>query len=64
MDDESTTRAQRLAKQLVEKRSELVAMKVLPPDMAQGQHTASDTETTEQRERRRAALAKLRTFVE
>lgn len=64
MNEELPTRAQRLAQEIAEKQGELIVQGVLSPETARREHKAPDRESGEQLERRRAALAKLKTFVE
>ena len=64
MPDNEPTRAQRMAAQLKAQRGQLIAQGVLPPDTARRTVKASEKETPEQRERRLAALEKLRSFLD
>jgi hypothetical protein len=64
MQDSEPTRAQRMAAQLKADQARLVAAGVLPPDIVRRAVKASEKETPEQRERRRAALEKLRSFLD
>ena len=57
MQDKEPTRAQRMAAQLK-------AQGVLPPDIVRRTVKVSEKETPEQRERRRVALEKLRSFLD
>ena len=64
MQDNEPTRAQRMAAQLKADQARLVAAGVLPPDTVRRRVKESEKETPEQRERRRAALEKLRSFLD
>ena len=64
MQGNEPTRAQRMAAQLKADRARLVEQGVLPPDVVRHAVKASEKETPEQRERRRAALEKLRSFLD
>lgn len=64
MQDSEPTRAQRMAAQLKAQQGQLIAQGVLPPDTVRRTVKASEKETPEQRERRRAALEKLRSFLD
>ena len=62
MNDKKPTRAQQLAERLRTEKERLIAEGVLSPDPKQQQIKSLDKETTAQKERRPAAVAKLRTF--
>lgn len=64
MPDNEPTRAQRMAAHLKADRARLIEQGVLPPDIVRRTVKASERETPEQRERRRAALEKLRSFLD
>ena len=64
MQDNERTRAQRMAAQLKADQARLVAAGGLPPDIVRRAVKGSEKETPEQRERRRAALEKLRSFLD
>ncbi|WP_454456783.1 hypothetical protein [Thauera phenylacetica] len=64
MQDSEPTRAQRMAAQLKADQARLIAEGVLPPSTVRRTVKASEKETPEQRERRRAALEKLRSFLD
>lgn len=64
MQDNEPTRAQRMAAQLKADQARLIAEGVLPPSTVRRTVKASEKETPEQRERRRAALEKLRSFLD
>ena len=64
MQDNERTRAQRMAAHLKADQARLVAAGVLPPDIVRRTVKALEKETPEQRERRRAALEKLRSFLD
>lgn len=62
MDESRPSRAQRMAQQLETDKGRLIAQGVLPVETAHKQVKAADKETPEQRAKRRAAVAKLRSF--
>lgn len=64
MQDNEPTRAQRMAAHLKADQARLIEQGVLPPDIVRSPDKALEKETPEQRERRRAALEKLRAFWE
>jgi len=64
MQDNEPTRAQRMAAQLKADQARLIAEGVLPPSTVRRMVKALEKETPEQRERRRAALEKLRSFLD
>ena len=64
MQDSEPTRAQRMAAQLKADQAWWVEQGVLPPDIVRSTVKVSEKETPEQRERRRAALEKLRSFLD
>ena len=64
MQDNEPTRAQRMAAHLKADQARLVAAGVLPPDTVRRRVKESEKETPAQRERRRAALEKLRSFLD
>ncbi len=64
MQDSEPTRAQRMAAQLKADQARLIAEGVLPPSTVRRTVKALEKETPEQRERRRAALEKLRSFLD
>ena len=64
MQDKEPTRAQRMAAQLKADQARLIERGVLPPDIVRRTVKVSEKETPEQRERRRAALEKLRSFLD
>ena len=64
MQDNEPTRAQRMAAQLKADQARLIEQGVLPADIVRSPVKALEKETPEQRERRRAALEKLRSFLD
>lgn len=64
MVDDKPTRAQRMAAQLKADQPRLIAQGVLNPDIVRHTLRASEKETPERRQKRRAALKKLRTFLD
>lgn len=64
MQDDKPTRAQLMAAQLKAQQRQLIARGVLPPDTVRRTVKASEKETPEQRAKRRAALEKLRSFLD
>ena len=64
MQDNEPTRAQRMAAHLKADQARLIEQGVLPADIVRRTVKASEKETPEQRERRRAALEKLRSFLD
>lgn len=64
MQDNEPTRAQRMAARLKADRARLIEQGVLPPDIARRMVKASEKETQDQRAKRRAALEKLRSFLD
>lgn len=64
MPDKEPTRAAKLAAQLKNRQAELVSTGVLPARAAKRVVKLQDRETPEQKQRRREALEKLRTFLE
>ena len=64
MQDNELTRAQRMAAHLKADQARLIEQGVMPPDVVRRTVKASEKETPEQRERRRAALEKLRSFLD
>lgn len=64
MQDNEPTRAQRMAVHLKADQARLVEQGVLPPDIVRRAVKGSEKETPEQREQRRAALEKLRSFLD
>ncbi len=64
MQDNEPTRAQRMAAHLKADQAHLIEQGVLPPDIVRRTVKVSEKETSEQRERRRAALEKLRSFLD
>ena len=64
MQDNEPTRAQRMAAHLKVDQARLIERGVLPPDIVRRTVKASEKETPEQREQRRAALEKLRSFLD
>lgn len=63
MQDSEPTRAQRMAAQLKADQARLIEQGVLPADVVRRTIKAPEKETPAQRERRRAALEKLRSFL-
>jgi len=64
MQDNEPTRAQRMAAHLKADQARLIEQGVLPADIVRRAAKAVEKETPEQRERRRAALEKLRSFLD
>lgn len=64
MHDNEPTRAQRMAAHLKADQARLIEQAVLPPDIVRRTVKASEKETPDQRERRRVALEKLRSFLD
>ena len=64
MQDNEPTRAQRMAARLKADQARLIEQGVLPPDIVRRTVKASEKETPEQREQRRAALEKLWSFLD
>lgn len=64
MPDKEPTRAAKLAAQLKNQQAELVSKGVLPAAAVKRVVKHPDKETPEQKQRRREALEKLRTFLE
>ena len=64
MQDNEPTRAQRMAAHLKADQARLIEQGVLPADIVRRTVKVSEKETSEQRERRRAALEKLRSFLD
>lgn len=64
MPDKEPTRAAKLAARLKNRQAELVSTGVLPARAAKRVVKLQDRETPEQKQRRREALEKLRTFLE
>ena len=64
MQDNEPTRAQRMAARLKADQARLIEQGVLPADIVRRTVKASEKETPEQRERRCAALEKLRSFLD
>ena len=64
MQDSEPTRAQRTAAHLKADQARLIEQGVQPADVLRRTVRASEKETPEQRERRRAALEKLRSFLD
>lgn len=62
--DNEPTRAQRMAAHLKADQARLIEQGVLPADVVRRTFKVSEKETPEQRERRRAALEKLRSFLD
>ena len=64
MQDNEPTRAQRMAAHLKADQARLIEQGVLPADIVRRTVKVSEKETSEQREQRRAALEKLRSFLD
>lgn len=64
MQDNEPTRAQRMAAHLKADQARLIAEGVLPPSTVRRTVKALEKETPEQRAKRRAALEKLRSFLD
>ena len=64
MQDNEPTRAQRMAARLKADQARLIEQGVLPADIVRSTVKVSEKETSEQREQRRAALEKLRSFLD
>ncbi len=64
MQDSEPTRAHRMAAHLKADQARLIEQGVLPADVVRRTFKVSEKETPEQRERRRAALEKLRSFLD
>ncbi len=64
MHDNEPTRAQRMAAHLKADQARLIEQGVLPADIVRRTVKVSEKETSEQREQRRAALEKLRSFLD
>lgn len=64
MQDNEPTRAQRMAAHLKADQARLIEQGVLPSDIVRRTVKVSEKETSEQREQRRAALEKLRSFLD
>ena len=64
MRDNEPTRAQRMAAHLKADQARLIERGVLPADIVRRTVKVSEKETSEQREQRRAALEKLRSFLD
>lgn len=64
MQDKEPTRAQRMAAQLKADQARLIERGVLPPDIVRRTVKVSEKQTPEQCAKRRAALEKLRAFLD